>query len=151
MRWVCCLDLDTFFVSVERLLDPSLERRPVIVGGRRGGPGVVTACSYEVRAHGVRSGMSMREASLLAPVETVRDVGGGELAEVLRTVRDRAHVIAGRQRVRQFDHVSPAACAPPPHVAAPGTPRHELLDGSTVRRPSAGTGDLGVCGAPNRR
>lgn len=70
-RWVCCLDLDTFFVSVERLLDPSLQGRPVIVGGRRGGPGVVTACSYEVRAYGVRSGMSMREASKLAPVETV--------------------------------------------------------------------------------
>jgi len=70
-RWVCCLDLDTFFVSVERLLDPSLEGLPVIVGGRRGGPGVVTACSYEVRRYGVRSGMSMREASQLAPAETV--------------------------------------------------------------------------------
>lgn len=87
----------------------------------------------------------------LAPVETVPDVGGGELPEVLGAVRDRAHVIPGRQRVRQLDHVSPAAPAPPPLLAAPGTPRHELLDGSTVRRPSAEARDLGACEAPNRR
>jgi DNA polymerase-4 len=60
---MCCIDLDTFFVSVERLLDPSLRARPVIVGGHRGGHGVVTSASYEARAFGVRSGMSIREAS----------------------------------------------------------------------------------------
>lgn len=68
---MCCLDLDTFFVSVERLLDPSLRGRPVVVGGRRGGRGVVTSASYEVRAFGVRSGMSIREASELAPRDAV--------------------------------------------------------------------------------
>jgi len=66
----CCLDLDTFFVSVERLLNPALEGRPVIVGGREGQRGVVTSCSYEVRAFGVRSGMNMTEASRLAPPDT---------------------------------------------------------------------------------
>jgi DNA polymerase-4 len=68
---MCCLDLDTFFVSVERLLDPSLRGRPVVVGGRRGGRGVVTSASYEVRAFGVRSGMSIREASERAPADAV--------------------------------------------------------------------------------
>src|SRR5512143_2883081 len=68
---MCCLDLDTFFVSVERLLDPTLRGRPVVVGGRRGGRGVVTSASYEVRAFGVRSGMSIREASELAPRDAV--------------------------------------------------------------------------------
>jgi DNA polymerase-4 len=64
---VCCLDLDTFFVSVERLLDPALVGKPVVVGGMPGQRGVVTAASYEVRAFGVRSGMSLTRAVELAP------------------------------------------------------------------------------------
>src|ERR687884_1670858 len=64
---ICCLDLDTFFVSVERVLDPSLEGKPVVVGGRPGSRGVVTAASYEVRPLGVKSGMSLVEAGRLAP------------------------------------------------------------------------------------
>jgi DNA polymerase IV len=64
---ICCLDLDTFFVSVERLFDPSLEGKPVVVGGLPGQRGVVTSASYEVRALGVRSGMSLTDAVKLAP------------------------------------------------------------------------------------
>src|SRR5215207_526186 len=64
---ICCLDLDTFFVSVERVLDPTLEGKPVVVGGRPGSRGVVTAASYEVRKLGVKSGMSLVEAGKLAP------------------------------------------------------------------------------------
>src|SRR5215212_7575047 len=75
---LCCLDLDTFFVSVERLLDPSLRGKPVVVGGRRGGRGVVTSASYEARAFGVRSGMSMREASERAPASAVFVPGHGD-------------------------------------------------------------------------
>jgi DNA polymerase-4 len=75
---ICCLDLDTFFVSVERLLDPSLNGKPVIVGGHRGGRGVVTSASYEARAYGVRSGMSVREASERAPADAVFLPGHGE-------------------------------------------------------------------------
>jgi DNA polymerase-4 len=64
---ICCLDLDTFFVSVERLLDPTLEGQPVVVGGQPGTRGVVTAASYEVRRLGVKSGISLIEAGKLAP------------------------------------------------------------------------------------
>ncbi len=64
---ICCLDLDTFFVSVERVLDPTLEGKPVVVGGTPGSRGVVTAASYEVRKLGVKSGMSLVEAGKLAP------------------------------------------------------------------------------------
>src|SRR5687767_15961287 len=64
---ICCLDLDTFFVSVERVLDPTLEGKPIVVGGQPGSRGVVTAASYEVRRLGVKSGMSLIEAGKLAP------------------------------------------------------------------------------------
>jgi DNA polymerase-4 len=61
------LDLDTFFVSVERILDPALERRPVIVGGNPFGRGVVAGCSYEARAYGVHSAQPIRLAYRLCP------------------------------------------------------------------------------------
>jgi DNA polymerase-4 len=87
---ICCLDLDTFFVSVERLLDPSLEGQPVIVGGRLGSRGVVTACSYEVRELGVRSGMSLTEAGRLAPDAIYVPVRGGTYSEYATQVREIA-------------------------------------------------------------
>lgn len=81
-----CLDLDTFFVSVERLLDPTLVGVPVVVGGRKGDRGVVTSCSYEVRPLGVHSGMSLLEAARLAPnavfVPTRHDTYGAHAAKV---------------------------------------------------------------------
>ncbi len=64
---IVCLDLDTFFVSVERIFDPSLRGVAVVVGGKKWGRGVVTSASYEARVFGVRSGISIREASELAP------------------------------------------------------------------------------------
>jgi len=66
-RRVLLCDMDTFFVSVERLFDPSLIGRPVIVGGPKGARGIVAACSYEAREYGVKSGMALREASRLCP------------------------------------------------------------------------------------
>jgi len=65
-RNILHLDLDTFFVSVERLLHPELEAKPLIIGGK-GGRGVVASCSYETRKFGVRSAMPMRMALQLCP------------------------------------------------------------------------------------
>ncbi|MEM1000531.1 MAG: DNA polymerase IV [Bacteroidota bacterium] len=69
-RAVVHMDLDTFFVSVERLLDSRLEHRPLIIGGT-GGRGVVASCSYETRRLGVRSGMPMKLARRLCPSATI--------------------------------------------------------------------------------
>jgi DNA polymerase-4 len=60
------LDLDTFFVSCERLMDSRLQKKPLLVGGT-GDRGVVAACSYETRRFGVHSGMSMKIAKRLCP------------------------------------------------------------------------------------
>lgn len=59
------MDLDTFFVSCERLKNSELEGRPVIIGG--GDRGVVASCSYETRYFGVRSAMPIRMALRLCP------------------------------------------------------------------------------------
>ena len=63
-RTIIHLDLDTFFVSVERLINSSLNNKPVIIGGMSD-RGVVASCSYEARKFGVHSAMPMRMAKYL--------------------------------------------------------------------------------------
>lgn len=64
-RTIVHMDLDTFFVSCERLQNSQLHGVPVIIGG--GDRGVVASCSYEARYYGVRSAMPIRMAMRLCP------------------------------------------------------------------------------------
>ena len=65
-RAIVHMDLDTFFVSCERLLDSRLMGKPVLIGGTSD-RGVVASCSYEARAFGIHSAMPMRMAKQLCP------------------------------------------------------------------------------------
>jgi len=65
-RYVLHLDMDTFFVSVERLKNSRLMGKPVIIGGMSD-RGVVSSCSYEARKYGVSSAMPMKMARSMCP------------------------------------------------------------------------------------
>lgn len=65
-RYIAHFDLDSFFVSVEVLLNPALKGKPVIVGGSAE-RGVVSTCSYEARKFGVKSAMPMKTALQRCP------------------------------------------------------------------------------------
>ncbi len=86
-KTVLHLDLDTFYVSVERLIDTRLQHRPLLVGGTSD-RGVVAACSYETRAFGVHSGMSMKLAKQLCPEATVIRGNAGTYTKYSKDVTD---------------------------------------------------------------
>lgn len=74
------IDLDTFYVSVERLNNRELQHKPLLVGGT-GDRGVVAACSYETRGFGVHSGMPMRMARELCPDAVVIRGNAGDYSK----------------------------------------------------------------------
>lgn len=86
-RQVVHCDLDTFFVSVERLLNTELVGKPVLIGGSSD-RGVVASCSYEARRFGIHSAMPMKLALRLCP-EAVIVRGDHDLYSTYsRTVSD---------------------------------------------------------------
>jgi len=98
-RAILHVDMDAFFASVEQARRPELRGLPVIVGGPRGGRGVVATCSYEARACGVRTAMPIGQAerlcpqgAFLAPDFTAYGVVHDRLVDLLRSFTDQVEV-----------------------------------------------------------
>ena len=100
-------DADQFFVAVARLVDPegAGKAKLLIVGGRPGSRGVVCSASYEARAYGVRSGMSISQALRLCPAALAVPVprnACGEKSRAIRNVLTRFAPIVAAASVDEF-------------------------------------------------
>ncbi len=103
--YIAHLDLDCFFVSVERIKDPSLVGKPVIVGGSPDGRGVVTSASYEARKYGVHSAMPAGRALKLCPSAICVRGHFGEYADYSRRLVKRLEEVAPVVEPASIDEV----------------------------------------------
>lgn len=87
MKSIIHIDLDTFFISCERLIDSRLIGKPVLVGGVTD-RGVVASCSYEARAFGIHSAMPMKMARQLCPEAIVIRGNSGTYSKFSNDVTD---------------------------------------------------------------
>ncbi len=85
-KHIAHFDLDSFFVSVEIINNPSLKGKPVLVGGYE--RGVVAACSYEARKFGIHSAMPMKKALQLCPQAIVTSSSRGDYSKYSRWVTE---------------------------------------------------------------
>jgi len=86
LPYIAHFDLDSFFVSVEIVNNPSLKGKPVLVGGYE--RGVVAACSYEARKFGIHSAMPMKKALQLCPHAIVTSSSRGDYSKYSRWVTE---------------------------------------------------------------
>ncbi len=116
------VDLDPFFVSVERTMDPSLRGRPLVIGGDGTRVGFVAAASDEARACGVRVGMPLTEARRLCPDAAFRrgdlDAYGRVSEEVTAVLLSASRRVERPSADEAFVDLTPDAGGPPPVRAA---------------------------------
>ena len=117
-RRIAHLDMDAFYASVELLRRPELRGLPVVIGGRRlspdgtarplseyAGRGVVTTCTYEARAYGVHSAMSMMKARALCPQALMLPADFDEYRRLSRLFKAAIATIAPEIEDRGIDEV----------------------------------------------
>jgi DNA polymerase-4 len=89
-RCIVHIDLDSFFVSVERKFNPELIGKPVLIGGSAD-RGVVASCSYEARKFGIHSAMPMKQAMKLCPHAIIIRGSHGRYSEASKHVTQIIH------------------------------------------------------------
>ncbi|GAA3984267.1 DNA polymerase IV [Mucilaginibacter dorajii] len=89
-RHIVHIDLDSFFVSVERKFNPALIGKPVLIGGSAE-RGVVASCSYEARKFGIHSAMPMKQAMKLCPEAIIVRGTHGRYSDASREVTEIIH------------------------------------------------------------
>ncbi len=131
-RVIWLVDLDAFYVSVERRRDPELRGVPVIVGGSASSRGVVCSASYEARALGVHSAMPMARALALCPRAVVRppdfpayETASGEVFAILRACAPALERVSIDEAYLDFtgsspEHATGARSAEPSPIARIG-------------------------------
>ena len=93
-KYIAHLDLDCFFVSVERIKDPDLLGKPVVVGGSAAGRGVVASASYEARKFGIQSAMPTARAQKLCPNLIVVRGSHAEYSHISQKLYERMRELA---------------------------------------------------------
>lgn len=93
-KYIAHLDLDCFFVSVERIKNPDLLGKPVVVGGSAEGRGVVASASYEARKFGIHSAVATARALRLCPTLIVIHGKHSEYGRISKKLYERMCEIA---------------------------------------------------------
>ena len=112
-RRIAHLDMDAYYASVELLRRPELRGVPLVIGGGRGlarlaeysGRGVITTATYEARAFGLRSGMSLARAAALCPQAVLLPADFDEYRRVSRLFKAAAARVAPRIEDRGIDEI----------------------------------------------
>ncbi|OQX28593.1 MAG: hypothetical protein B0D92_08110 [Spirochaeta sp. LUC14_002_19_P3] len=104
MRKIIHIDMDAFYAAVEQRNNPKLRGKPVIVGGRPNSRGVVSTCSYEARAFGIRSAMPTAEAYRRCPNGIfISEANFGEYRRVSAQIMEIFHRVTDRVEPLSLD------------------------------------------------
>jgi DNA polymerase-4 len=105
-RVIIFLDMNAFFVNVERKANPALAGKPLLVVGSRKQRSVVCSASYETRAFGVKSGMPSHEALRLCRDALVLPADIDKYSHALREVVARAHQYTPQVEIASIDELA---------------------------------------------
>ena len=173
-RWIAHLDMDAFYASVELLRYPELAGQPVVIGGGRRhqpraradgsrefstlagykGRGVITTATYPARDFGVRSGMGLMKAALLAPQAVLLPVDHDEYKRFSRRFKAAVGEVAPCIEDRGIDEIYidltdlPGAQDAVGHDRFGGVRALALEIKNTVRRATGLTCSIGL--TPNK-